>query len=944
MAPRAYGESGLFTLSEFRNRGVIKLAPDVLVYISGDLRTSVITPVSGTTLNFNDGITSVNVQNNVDPPGSSNATIDITAPIYGADARYWTMIKENGKTYRAPVFVPMQEVKIFMKGRFLKDMSPKYYPVFWGLISNVDENFSGGVWKMTLNCVDMLHWWSWSTVNLHPVPATNVALGGTQSLTAYSSIFKDASPFTIMHRLAKDMYVPEAADGNQLNRGIEYAAVHRFHSPAWVGQKNPLEQIYPPYALKQVAIGLMNYWQRRFQSLGTLLKMYGIRGQPVTVMDQAGNDIRIQPPVEYWRSTPPDESEKQQASYSLVNERYDVSEHLKDFTTFFEFDKMGEFTDAEYMSKLEIAINVKNRVEYEFFQDVDGVFVFKPPFYNMNTKYVQAYIIKPNDIINNSFQTDAEGIVTVLEVQTPFSAQMRDAQYPSGKGFHVDIDLAKKYGIRHHFLSLQYIKPDVQIARTLAVGHMDLINAKTFTGNVTIPGRPEIRLGYPVYLEHRDSFHYVKSVTHSFDYGGSFNTTLSLEAERQKIRVFSNNQQTARVVTDHIYVFTGETNLNEVLQTNYTKKKDDILQSTERLLSLRQGRYEIVSRKAAIQSLKAGGRTNLRTDYRSITETTVPFTDEEGYKLIGSFEYGRGIILRGSVIIDDEELASTITEEEDIKRARNDLVKDIEPTSGAAQESAAMSGFFNERGEDRDSAIAQYIDTLDMRITSPKIAETDPVDGQNVVGITNMSVLSTTTDEISASTLQALDQAQRSIETLPAAQDLQINYNRAYDRMITNYSTQIANAAQETGLPPELIMGIITRESAGINYRRSSANAQGLMQLIPGTAQDMANRLGIENYNINDPAFNIRAGSEYIKIQLQKYNGNLDYALAAYNWGPGNVDKWIRNGADVNRLPKETQKYIPEVRGYSNVYINKLREQEEVNITPTPEPPLQGDE
>jgi hypothetical protein len=84
-------DSGMFTLKEFYNRGVIKLAPDVLVYINGNLTQTVIAPVqsSTTNLSFNDGITNVSVQNNVDPPGSSSATIEISSPIYGENSKYW---------------------------------------------------------------------------------------------------------------------------------------------------------------------------------------------------------------------------------------------------------------------------------------------------------------------------------------------------------------------------------------------------------------------------------------------------------------------------------------------------------------------------------------------------------------------------------------------------------------------------------------------------------------------------------------------------------------------------------------------------------------------------------------------------------------------------------------------------------------------------------------
>jgi hypothetical protein len=57
-----------------------------------------------------------------------------------------------------------------------------------------------------------------------------------------------------------------------------------------------------------------------------------------------------------------------------------------------------------------------------------------------------------------------------------------------------------------------------------------------------------------------------------------------------------------------------------------------------------------------------------------------------------------------------------------------------------------------------------------------------------------------------------------------------------------------------------------------------------------------------------------RVGQDYLAAMLQKYGGNLDHALAAYNWGPKNADKWVAAGADPAKLPKETRDYIPKVK------------------------------
>lgn len=120
----------------------------------------------------------------------------------------------------------------------------------------------------------------------------------------------------------------------------------------------------------------------------------------------------------------------------------------------------------------------------------------------------------------------------------------------------------------------------------------------------------------------------------------------------------------------------------------------------------------------------------------------------------------------------------------------------------------------------------------------------------------------------------------------------------------------IEKASKRYGVDGGLIRAIIKAESNFNPRAVSSAGAQGLMQLMPATAKG----LGVSDSF--DPEQNIMAGTRFFKDLLRRYDGNVDEALAAYNWGPGNLD---RHGSD--RLPRETRAYLGKVKGYYAQYV-----------------------
>lgn len=120
---------------------------------------------------------------------------------------------------------------------------------------------------------------------------------------------------------------------------------------------------------------------------------------------------------------------------------------------------------------------------------------------------------------------------------------------------------------------------------------------------------------------------------------------------------------------------------------------------------------------------------------------------------------------------------------------------------------------------------------------------------------------------------------------------------------VRRFGPAIDQAATGSGLDPRLVLAVVMEESGGDPAARSPAGARGLMQLMPGTARD----LGVKNPL--DPAANLDGGTRYLAAQLDRFGGRLDLALAAYNAGPGNVE---RAGG---RIPgfAETRTYVNRV-------------------------------
>lgn len=530
------------------NRKVVKHTPDALVYINGDLSVPGC-PTCGGRIDLQKYITQVSVDPSTEGPATASITLHI--PRHAGDPLF-----HDGNS----IIRPGLEVHVYMRGYFptkglLSNTTPAqtggvdvrnaalypYYMVFHGVTTEVSHEYSGGEHTATISCADMLHFWQYQRM------ATSGSAFGARptnskvKMSLVGHTMTGMSPYAIIYQLYRDV---QGSAG-----GVEFA----------LGNKTNASANSTVVGESLFSLSIL-YWEKRFSQTVMSLRMFGADGtlynafqaaflaslsskDPETIAKKyAGKNAQSyenDPLIRASRAAGFNPFSVGLGASGSSGKEGQLGINVAQLQAFAsDISQWGNVNlwETQYVTKLEVANNVKEACGFEFYQDVDGDLVFKPPFYNLDTSGSRVYRIEDIDIISLS-TTEREPEATVVKATGGHFQNMKGFGLENNewgtRAEFIDYRAVAQYGWRQQTFETTY-HTNPQAMFFACVARYDIFNIGVKGASCTIPIRPELRPGYPVYIPSLDCFYYIHSMNHSLSFGGQCTTTLNLVGRRAK--------------------------------------------------------------------------------------------------------------------------------------------------------------------------------------------------------------------------------------------------------------------------------------------------------------------------------------------------------------------------------------------------------------------------
>jgi hypothetical protein len=540
-----------------QEREIIKTAPDVVVFLDGlpyltnfyinDPRTG----AKQTLVNFNDHVTQFNANYDTDSM-VPNCTIQLEVPNY---QKYLYFMPGGNNLLQT-----MAQVQVYAKSYWLSATGDTVYRrVFKGVTSHIGYSDNGKTLEVSIQCQGVMYLLERMQVNIHP--SVNTAHHTGEAPTVFQSRYASGDCFTIIAQafldpLRSDMFQIGSLQSAYMNKG------------------NPFYD--------SITRGYMAKWQAILYNMVKDVHVYG------PYKDNLGDQLALKRDPQWGtadkakaaaamakRQT---QTEAQMVTDRTTNIIGTSSSYYGNITQFLPFRNVTalDLTNNVIVNRLDVIREVVKMIDFEAYQDIDGKIIVKPPLYNLDVTNLGTRSGQTNTAVSSSHNSNTNPLTAIYPGNNPFVVYLSEiltenetedqsairrtrttvvgnALRQLGNNYRDDvkpvgefIDIAKlaKFGLREEPM---YQVPWIDLGNMPALfAHAAAETARANRGyrtyTFTIPMRPELKLGFPVFIPHRDFYAYIKSIQLNFTIGGTATMTVSCDSIRRRVLV--NTSQT----------------------------------------------------------------------------------------------------------------------------------------------------------------------------------------------------------------------------------------------------------------------------------------------------------------------------------------------------------------------------------------------------------------
>jgi hypothetical protein len=684
-------------IQSVQEREIIKTAPDMVVYIDG--LPFIINPYlkqdnkDFVAVNFNDYVTAISANYSLDN-FIPTASINLSVP----NGYKQLFMAPGGNT----VIDVMSEVRIYAKSYFFSATGNTVYRrIFNGMIRAVDYNELQTGLEIAISCSGICH--------LLEIIQTSTR----SALMSYSP--------------AGDLTLFRSKDGDK-EYSLYVAIYNSFCRELSFEEfiKNSIQENLPgKEAIKKLYI---DKWALRLDDLKKQVRIFGTGYKQIK---ESLEKIREKGQVDLKRQNQASKTTKTESTN--VKENLFYIERLKNYTFDQAIGNINLIGDS-IVPRIERIRQLVDLAGLEGYQDIDGSIIVKPPLYNLDCTVLggdskelsdenlyenaNPFIINMAEVLSEAYQEDESGIrrttmTLAPNFGNPNGVQIEGHVDKTAMVRHTDINLIRRFGIREEPAKyVGWLGPDMVANFGFAISELSKVNRNFRTYHCTIPLRPELRLGFPIFVPHKDMYAYLTGVSISYNVGGQATMSLTTNFIRKRplfpqIQTVTDEEGTAEEILvyasqpNYVMAYTKKkagsnsvvaktsndpTDIANSPATIFSQPSDQPTDNESQLLAYRRKKVAThfttwtdslescwrIQKDDSTLNLSFGGKvvsgpffdgkikdksTGVRTEpkpaegeYLRRCSAVQPYTDEKGYEVISCLPWGRYATLREALV------------------------------------------------------------------------------------------------------------------------------------------------------------------------------------------------------------------------------------------------------------------------------------------------------